>query len=87
MSSANRTITIDPERAAESNVPLLLIIFCVVWSLAFVTALTRFYTRAILVRSFGKDDVFMVLAVVSTLNQLDIRKETDKRPLPLSYVE
>jgi hypothetical protein len=41
-------------------------IICVVWSLAFITALVRFYVRAILVRSFGKDDVFMVLAVVSS---------------------
>jgi hypothetical protein len=64
MSSANRTRIIDPERAAESTSTLLLSVVCVVWSLAFVTALVRFYTRAVLVRSFGKDDVFMVLAVV-----------------------
>jgi hypothetical protein len=64
MSSANRTRIIDPERAAESTSTLLLSVICVVWSLAFVTALVRFYTRAVLVRSFGKDDVFMALAVV-----------------------
>ncbi|KAL2255487.1 hypothetical protein VTK26DRAFT_3251 [Humicola hyalothermophila] len=64
MSSGNKTATIDPERAAESNVPLLLSIVCVVWSLAFATAILRFYTRAVLARSFGKDDVFMVLALL-----------------------
>lgn len=56
--------TIDPVRAAENNVVLLLTVVCVVWSLAFVTASVRFYTRAVLVRSFGKDDVFMMFAVV-----------------------
>ena len=64
MSSANRTVVIDPERDAENNTTVFLTIICVVWSLAFATALVRFYTRAILVRSFGKDDVFMVFAVV-----------------------
>jgi len=65
MSSASPVpIIIDPERAAESNTAVFLTVVCGVWSLAFVTALVRFYTRAVLVRSFGKDDVFMVLAVV-----------------------
>jgi hypothetical protein len=64
MSSANRTRIIDPERAAESNSTLFLSVVCVAWSLALVTALVRFYTRAVLVRSFGKDDVFMAFSVV-----------------------
>ncbi|KXX78608.1 hypothetical protein MMYC01_204485 [Madurella mycetomatis] len=70
MSSANRTATIDPERAAESNSTLFLTVVCVVWSIAFLTALVRFYTRAVLVRSFGKDDVFMVLAVLCGIGGL-----------------
>ncbi|KAK4108251.1 hypothetical protein N656DRAFT_718434 [Canariomyces notabilis] len=67
MSSTNSTApptrpaTLEP---ATSNTTSFLTIICVVWSLAFITALVRFYVRAILVRSFGKDDVFMVLAVV-----------------------
>lgn len=65
MSSANRTAAIDPDLAAESNTTLFLSIVCAVWSVAFVTALVRFYTRAVLVRSFGKDDIFMVFAVVT----------------------
>jgi hypothetical protein len=50
--------------ANDSNVATFLSIVVVAWSCAFITACLRFYTRAILVRSFGKDDVFMVLAVV-----------------------
>ncbi len=68
MSSGSYPPPIDPERAAESNTTVFLTVVCVVWSLAFVTAVVRFYTRAVLVRSFGKDDVFMVLAVVRTLD-------------------
>lgn len=65
MSTANGTaFTIDPKRAAESNAAVFTAVICVVWSLAFVTACVRFYTRAVVVRSFGKDDAFMVLAVV-----------------------
>jgi hypothetical protein len=64
MSSGNRTFIVDPERAAENNATVFLSVVCAFWSLALVTALVRFYTRAVLVRSFGKDDVFMVLAVV-----------------------
>ena len=68
MSSASNTPATNAERAAESNTTLFLTVVCVVWSLAFVTAVVRFYTRAVLVRSFGKDDVFMVFAVVRTLD-------------------
>ncbi|KAK3901269.1 hypothetical protein C8A05DRAFT_16518 [Staphylotrichum tortipilum] len=58
------------ERAAESNVVWLLVVVCVVWALAFGTALVRFYTRAVIVRSLGKDDVFMVLAVLCGIGGL-----------------
>lgn len=64
------SIPIDPARAAESNSTLFITIVSVFWSLAFVCALLRFYTRAVLVRSFGKDDVFMVLAVLCGLGGL-----------------
>jgi hypothetical protein len=66
MSNINGTAlsAIDPKRAAESNATVFIAVVSVVWSLAFVTACVRFYTRAVIVRSFGKDDAFMVLAVV-----------------------
>ncbi|KAK4187866.1 hypothetical protein QBC35DRAFT_383892 [Podospora australis] len=57
-------------RAQESNSALFMTIICVVWSFAFCTALVRFYTRAIVVRSFGKDDIFMVLAVLCGIGGL-----------------
>ena len=52
-------------RAAENNSAIMISVICVVWGLSFVTACARFYTRAVLVRSFAKDDIFMVFAVVS----------------------
>ncbi|KAK3305600.1 uncharacterized protein B0T15DRAFT_555880 [Chaetomium strumarium] len=64
MSSITGATLIDAERAAESNATAFLAVICVFWSLAFVTACVRVYTRAILVRSFGKDDAFMVMAVL-----------------------
>lgn len=70
----NRTIEEDSEadrlRDAESNSELFMTIICVVWSFAFATALVRFYTRTIVVRSFGKDDIFMVLAVLCGIGGL-----------------
>ncbi|KAK4221612.1 hypothetical protein QBC38DRAFT_428846 [Podospora fimiseda] len=70
--SANRTELTQAQldRAAESNSKLFITIVCVVWAFAFVTALVRFYTRAIVVRSFGKDDIFMVLAVLCGIGGL-----------------
>ncbi|KAK1752852.1 hypothetical protein QBC47DRAFT_430913 [Echria macrotheca] len=64
---AAATGTLDPiqaARAAEDNTTLFIAVVCVAWGLAVFTALLRFYTRAVLVRSFGKDDVFMVFAVL-----------------------
>lgn len=57
-------------RAAEDNSTMFIAIVSVVWGCAFLTASLRFYTRAVLVRSFGRDDVFMVLAVVRCPNFL-----------------
>ncbi|SPQ25775.1 bfa84ac6-2afd-4b6a-a33f-eab4edb327b3 [Thermothielavioides terrestris] len=59
-----RAPVIDPQRAAENNSTAYLIVISIFWGLAFVTACVRFYTRAVVVRSFGRDDVFMVLAVL-----------------------
>ncbi|KAK5659127.1 hypothetical protein OQA88_1217 [Cercophora sp. LCS_1] len=51
-------------RAAESNSDWLIAVVCVVWAFALLTASARFYTRVVLVRSCGKDDLFMAFAVV-----------------------
>ncbi|KAK3376183.1 hypothetical protein B0T24DRAFT_677075 [Lasiosphaeria ovina] len=61
---------VDPARDAESNTALFLTIVCVVWGLAFTAAALRFYTKAVLVRSFGKDDVLMALSVLCSLGGL-----------------
>ncbi|KAK3314295.1 hypothetical protein B0H66DRAFT_584563 [Apodospora peruviana] len=61
---------VDPARAAESNSALFLTIICIFSSLAITAASLRFYTRAILVRSFGKDDVFMAIAVLCAVGGL-----------------
>ncbi|KAK4151369.1 hypothetical protein C8A00DRAFT_45411 [Chaetomidium leptoderma] len=68
--AGNKTFVIDPERAAESNAVVFLTVICVFWSLAFVTASVRVYTRAVVVRSFGRDDVFMVFSVLCGIGGL-----------------
>ncbi|KAL2172268.1 hypothetical protein VTG60DRAFT_6646 [Thermothelomyces hinnuleus] len=70
MSSEKGIFAVDPERAAEDNSGFLIGVVCAVWSLAFVTALVRFYTRTVVSRSFGRDDVFMVLAVLCGIGGL-----------------
>ncbi|KAM7219675.1 hypothetical protein V8F06_004888 [Rhypophila decipiens] len=70
MSAVPTRPPVDPARAAESNEKLFLSIICVFSSLSLVTALLRFYSRAVLVRSFGRDDVFMVLAVLCAIGGL-----------------
>jgi hypothetical protein len=93
MSSPIGTTLIDPDRAAESNATGFLVVICVFWSLAFVTACVRVYTRAILVRSFGKDDAFMVLAVVSQRHfstgssLVASKRRGNTRSNPISYAE
>lgn len=62
--TAGNTTTSGYNPANDSNTATFLSIVVVAWSCAFITACLRFYTRAILVRSFGKDDVFMALAVL-----------------------
>ncbi|KAK3936921.1 hypothetical protein QBC46DRAFT_268605 [Diplogelasinospora grovesii] len=58
---------IDPERAEENVTARILAIVTVSYALAMITASLRFYTRAVLVSSFGKDDVVMALAVLCSL--------------------
>ncbi|KAL2151636.1 hypothetical protein VTH82DRAFT_6734 [Thermothelomyces myriococcoides] len=70
MSSQNGNFAVDPKRAAEDNSGWLIGVTSAVWGLAFITALVRFYTRAVISRSFGRDDVLMVLAVLCGIGGL-----------------
>lgn len=64
MSATNKTLVFDPSRAAESNVPRILGLGITFYTLALVAFGLRVYTRAVIVRSFGKDDVLMILCMV-----------------------
>lgn len=64
MSATNKTLIFDPSRAAESNVPRILGLGITFHVLALVAFGLRMYTRAVIVRSFGKDDVLMILCMV-----------------------
>lgn len=55
---------IDPARAAESNTALLLSVLTVFHVIALTFVALRVYARAFVIRTFGKDDVFMVLSAV-----------------------
>jgi hypothetical protein len=73
MDAAAAAAAAKAARAAEDNSTIMISVICVVWGLSLITACARFYTRAVLVRSFAKDDIFMVFAVVS-------RRRTVGRP-------
>lgn len=60
-----RAAAVDPARAAENNLPVLLAITATFHALAWIFVSLRVYTRLVLVKCFGKDDAFMVIALVS----------------------
>lgn len=64
MSANNKTLVFDPSKADESNVPRILGLGITFYTLALVAFGLRMYTRAVIVRSFGKDDVLMILCMV-----------------------
>lgn len=64
MSASNKTLVFDPSKAGESNVPRILGLGITFHVLALVAFGLRMYTRAVIVRSFGKDDVLMILCMV-----------------------
>ncbi len=55
---------IDPVRAAESNTAMLVAVLTVFHVLALVFVSLRVYARAVIIKTFGKDDIFMVLSAV-----------------------
>lgn len=64
MSANNKTLVVDLSKADESNVPRILGLGITFYTLALVAFGLRMYTRAVIVRSFGKDDVLMILCMV-----------------------
>ena len=65
MSATNQAPPSDPALAGESNVPRILGLGITFHALALVAFTMRMYTRIFIVKSFGKDDVMMILCMVS----------------------
>ncbi|KAJ1324674.1 hypothetical protein MN608_09377 [Microdochium nivale] len=63
MSAESPAVPLDPVYAAENNLPWLLGVTCTFHVIAWVMVILRVYTRQILVKSFGKDDALMVIAL------------------------
>jgi hypothetical protein len=55
---------IDPKRAAESNLAWIMTVITIFFVLSLIFVGMRMYCRIVLVRSFGGDDVAMVLCSV-----------------------
>lgn len=56
--------TIDPARAAESNTATLLSVLTIFHAIAILFVSLRVYARAFVIKTFGIDDVFIVLSGV-----------------------
>jgi hypothetical protein len=54
---------LTPEYIAYSNAPMLLTQFGTLFGVAAVVVLLRCYVRAVMIKSFGKDDGLMLLAL------------------------
>ncbi|KAK4236380.1 hypothetical protein C8A03DRAFT_16974 [Achaetomium macrosporum] len=67
MSSGTASKTIDPDRAAESNTATILAVVTVFHAIALVFVSLRVYARAFVIKTFGKDDGFMVLSALCAL--------------------
>lgn len=57
-------IEIDPARAAESNTATILGVLTVFHIIALIFVTLRVYARAFVIKTFGTDDVFIVLSAV-----------------------
>jgi hypothetical protein len=64
MAATPPTKPIDPARAAESNTAMIVTVLTVFHVLALVFVSLRVYARAVIIKTFGKDDIFMVLSAV-----------------------
>jgi hypothetical protein len=67
MSSPAPTPKIDPARAAESYSVQIISVVTVFHALALIFVALRVYARAFVIKTFGRDDICMVLSAVRTL--------------------
>ncbi|KAK4156003.1 hypothetical protein C8A00DRAFT_13028 [Chaetomidium leptoderma] len=58
---------IDPVRAAESNTATLISVLTIFHGIALVFVALRVYARAFIIKTFGRDDVCMVLSAICAL--------------------
>lgn len=58
------TPAIDPARAAESNTATLIAVLTIFHAIALVFVSLRVYARVFVIKTFGKDDICMVLSAV-----------------------
>lgn len=65
MSATTKAPPSDPALAGESNIPRILGLGITFHALALVFFGLRMYTRAFVVKSIGKDDVLMMMCMVS----------------------
>jgi hypothetical protein len=65
--SPSTVATADPARAAENNLPRILGVLGTFHGLAILAVILRVYTRVIVVKAFGRDDIAIVLCSVSLL--------------------
>ncbi|KXJ85557.1 hypothetical protein Micbo1qcDRAFT_141412 [Microdochium bolleyi] len=63
MSTNSTVAAIDPAYVAANNLPWLLAVTCTFHATAWIMVILRVYTRVVLVKSFGKDDALMVVAL------------------------
>lgn len=56
--------TVDPARAAESNLSRILVPVIVVHAIALAIGLSRFYVRVFMLKASGKDDLMMAACIV-----------------------
>ncbi|KAK4449065.1 hypothetical protein QBC34DRAFT_97790 [Podospora aff. communis PSN243] len=64
MSATNKPLVFDPATAHESNVPRILGLGISFHVVALVAFALRIYTRTVIVKSFGKDDLMLCLCMV-----------------------
>ncbi|KAK6848804.1 hypothetical protein PG995_012637 [Apiospora arundinis] len=60
-------MAIDPARAAETHLPRILGVSATFHAIALILVACRVYTRACLVKSFGKDDALIIAGALLTL--------------------
>jgi hypothetical protein len=78
MSATNKPLVFDPTTAHESNVPRILGLGISFHVLALVAFGLRMYTRTVIVKSFGKDDLMMCLCMVRQF-QLQLQNHQKKK--------